>query len=267
MENPSPLDYKPTPIPEGCHFRISPSSFSEFVMRPHNWYADVVLGESSFDYNTSSVLGTCVHYCAEQIAKDQPVDEKVIHAYIDKHKVKDDYDPEEVKRQFVGMAETLVNDYVLKNDFIHVEHKLTAEVKNGFAVAGTCDAIQGDLIDTTITDYKTYNSKTKPRAIPQNYRYQLLVYAWAAKKNGFDPTRIRLVYVNRNIDGGISDKTNKPLKSYPPEVTVLTETITQEDLDFIESLLELCVESVEAAEKYPELRHVIFHDPRLRIKS
>ena len=72
------------------------------------------------------------------------------------------------------------------------------------------------------------------------------------------------MYINRQIDGGISDKTGKPLKSYPPEVTVLTETITQEDLDFIGSLLELCVDTVEASKLHPELTHVIFHDPRLR---
>jgi hypothetical protein len=262
----NPLVYQPTEIPKNCHFRISPSFFSEFVMRPHSWYRQAVLGEKSFEYNTSSILGTCVHYCADRLAKDLPVDMKVIEEYVNMHEAKEDYDPSTVLEMFVPMAETLVNDYVLpeKSTFLHSEYELVAEVTKGYAVAGTCDAIQGDLVDTVITDYKTYSSKTKPRAIPMNYRYQLLVYAWAAKKNGFNPTRIRLVYVNRPIDGGVSEKTGKPLKSYPSELTILTEQITQDDIDFIDSLLNLCVDSVEATKKHPELTHVIFHDYRLK---
>jgi len=115
-----------------------------------------------------------------------------------------------------------------------------------------------------VVDYKTYNSKTAPKTIPSHYKYQLLVYVWVLLKKGYNPTRIRLVYINRNIDGGVSDKTGKPLKSYPPTTTVLTEVITQEDIDFIDGLLNLAVDSIEAWKKYPELVHVIFHDPRLK---
>ena len=112
-------------------------------------------------------------------------------------------------------------------------------------------------------DYKTYSSKTKPRTIPQHYKYQLLVYAWILAQLGWNVTRIRLIYVNRHIEGEISEKTGKRMKSYPPEVTVLTESIDKTDIDFIEGLLHLAVDSCKASEKHPELRHVIWHDPRL----
>jgi len=83
-------------------------------------------------------------------------------------------------------------------------------------------------------------------------------------KNDRPVDRIRLVYVNRNIDGGISEKTGKPLKSYPPEVTVLTESITEEDIEFIESCLTLCAETYEVAEDNPKLVHLLYRDMRLK---
>ena len=261
----SPLEYVPTPPNKEGDFRISPSAFADFVSYPHRWYTSQVLGEKGFQYSTSTVIGTCVHYCAEQIAKEIPVDTKVINEYIDSLEIHEDYDPEVVKSSYIAMAETLVNDYVNENSFLYVEHAVVSEIAEGFCVAGKADAIQGDETDAMLVDYKTYNSKSKPKSIPAAYRYQLLVYAYALRKMGIIVNRIRLVYVNRNIDGGISDKTGKPLKSYPPELTILTETIEDEDIEFIKSMLDLAVDSVNAAKAHPELTHVIFHDPRLKV--
>ena len=82
-------------------------------------------------------------------------------------------------------------------------------------------------------------------------------------KMGYNVTRIRLVYVSRNIDGGISEKTGKPLKSYPPKLTVLTETVTEDDMAFIDSMLNLAKDTLLVSDKHPELRHIMWHDPRL----
>lgn len=263
----NPLVYQPAPVPDECKFKISPSAFAQFIQAPHNWYRNEVLKENPFSHNTSSVIGTIVHYCAEQVAQDKPVDKQVIEEYIDMLEVHEDYDPSEVRKHYLDMAETLVNDYVLqeKKNYLSCELPTSTEIRDGYYAAGTCDVIQGTKEDCMLVDYKTYNSKTEPRSIPQHYKYQLLTYAYILRDMGYTVTRIRLVYVNRFIDGGISEKTGKPLKSYPPKVTVLTETITEEDFEFIKGLLELAVDSVEAAKKYPELLHVIFHDPRLRI--
>jgi RecB family exonuclease len=259
------LDYVSTPIPKEGLFKISPSAFAKFVNSPHVWYREEILGEDKFEYNTASVLGTVVHYCGERVAKGLEVDIDEIERYIAKHKVKEDYDPNIVRDQYVNMAERLVNDYILERPkFLEIETSFYALVKDLFYAAGTLDVLEGEKDDSMVTDYKTYSSKTKPKTIPLHYKYQLLVYAWILTQLGYTVNRVRLVYVNRHIEGEISDKTNKQMKSYPPEVTVLTETIEEDDLDFIQGLLELSVDSCYASEKHPELTHVIWHDPRLK---
>jgi len=260
----NPLIYVPATVPDDCEVRISPSSFGTFIERPWAWYRQQILGLDKFEYSTSSVIGTIVHYVAEQVASDKEVDEYIIAEYIDSMKENDDYCRETVKENWYNMAAELVNTYTLpeQNTILEVEGQVAAAVAKGIYGAGTFDLLQGTKEDCMLVDYKTYNSKTKPKAITSIYRYQLLVYVWILRKLGYNVTRIRLVYINRNIDGGLSEKTGKPLKSYPPEVTVLTETVVKEDVEFIENQLNLCAETLEASKKYPELRHVIWHDMR-----
>jgi len=267
MSNPLEYDDGSDNLPSDCKFKISPSKFSTFIDKPYQWFREQILKEEGFTYSTSSVLGTVVHYCAEMAAKGEQVNTSHIDEYIMSFQTNDDYDPIIVDDNYKQMAERLVNDYVIhhKDQYLGVEPFMLSNLVDGYYVGGSLDAIEGEMHDCMIVDYKTYSSKSKPRSIPMHYKYQLLVYAYVLSSIGYTVTRVRLVYINRNIDGEISEKTGKRLKSYPPEVTVLTETITSEDLDFIKSTLDLCVESVEAAEKHPELRHVIFHDQRLKI--
>ena len=261
----NPLAYSSPALPEDAKFKISPSAFSKFIQSPHQWYRSEVLKEDPFSHSTSTVLGTIVHYCAEMVAKEEMVDKEAIEEYIDMHELHEDYDPEIVRHQYPLMAEELVNSYVLHHDMFEVETQHLIDVGGGYYVGGTLDRLEGTKDDCMVVDYKTYHSKTKPKAIPAYYKYQLLVYSAILRMKGYNPTRIRLVYVNRHIEGEISEKTGKQLKSYPPEVTVLTETITDEDFDFIEGLMELAIDSLEATEMHPELTHVIWHDPRLRV--
>jgi len=198
------------------------------------------------------------------VSKNEMVDKGAIEDYINGFDLHDDYDPEVVRVQYPMMAEELVNSYVLEHDMFEAETQHMLDIGDGYYAGGTLDRLEGAVDDAMIVDYKTYHSKTTPKTIPANYKYQLLTYASILRNKGYNPTRIRLVYVNRNINGGLSEKTGKPLKSYPPTVTVLTETITEEDFDFIEGLMELCIDSLEATEKYPELTAVIWHDPRLK---
>lgn len=262
----NPLTYVPTPTPEDAVLRFSPSQFSKFIQAPHNWYRSEVLGEDGFSHNTSSVIGTIVHYCAEMVAKGEEVNVGMINEYIDSLETHDEYDSDIVRNAYTEMAERLVNDYVLENDFFEIETQHIVPLKNGYYVGGTVDALHGSKEDCMIVDYKTYHSKTTPKAIPAYYKYQLLVYAYILAMLGYTVTRIRLVYVNRHIEGEISEKTGKQMKSYPPAVTVLTESLTQDDFDFIEGLLDLCVDTCEASKAHPELTHVIWHDPRLKIE-
>lgn len=260
----NPLDYVSATVPEGCKTKISPSSFGTFIERPWAWYRQQILGLDKFEYSTSSVIGSIVHYVAEQVALDKKVNEEAIEEYIEKHEEHETYCKDTVRLNWYDMSSALVNDYTLpeQSTILEVETQVAAEIADCIFAAGTFDLLQGTKDDCMLVDYKTYNSKTKPKAITSVYRYQLLVYVWILRKLGYNVSRIRLVYINRNIDGGLSEKTGKPLKSYPPEVTVLTESVVEEDLEFIESQLNLCAETLEASEKYPELRHVIWHDMR-----
>jgi ATP-dependent helicase/DNAse subunit B len=263
------LKYKPATTPEDCVFCISPSAFGKFVNRPFDWYAQQCLKQGVFDYNTSSIIGTVVHYVACKVAADEEVDERAIEEFIMSHAEKEDFVIQDALSSWYEMASILVNDYTLpaKNKSIQAELDVCAEVKNKVYAAGSIDLVEGPKTDCIVTDYKTYNSKTKPKTISADYRYQLLTYAWILKQKGYNVTRIRTVNINRHIDGGLSEKTGNPLKSYPPEITVLTETIDDTSFDFIQGLLEMCVDTLEASEKHPELRHVLWHDPRLKVES
>lgn len=260
----NPLVYTPAAVPEDCVFKISPSAFSNFIDKPHKWYRNEVLNEDVFTHNTSSVIGTIVHYCAESVANGDEVSIKYIEEYVKSLELNEDYDPDVVLNSYREMAETLVNDYVIDRDFMEVETQYCFDMGDGFYVAGTIDRLEGCKSDCMIVDYKTYHSKIKPKTIPSYYKYQLLTYAAILKSTGYNVTRIRLVYVNRNIEGDISEKTGKRLKSYPPEVTIITETINEEDIEFIESQLELCVDSLILTEQQPDISHIIWHDPRLK---
>jgi len=259
----NPLTYVPAKVPENCKFKISPSGFSKFIDKPWNWYRDEVLKENPFNGNTSSVIGTIVHYCAHMVAEGSPVDKEAIEEYIDSIELSEVYDPAVVREQYLGMAETLVNDYVLQHEMFEVETQHSWEIEKGYYVAGTIDRLEGDKEDVRLVDYKTYNSKTKPKSIPAHYKYQLLTYARILKEKGYNVTRIRLVYINRNIDGGVSEKTGKALKSYPPEVTVLTEELQGDDIEFIENQLKFSIDSVKLSTEQPNLARFIYHDQRI----
>jgi len=181
--------------------------------RPHEWYREQILKEGGFEGNTASVIGTLTHYIAEKVAKSEPINQVEISRYVNTFSGNEDVDTSVILASYKPMAERLVNDYVLKNMPEVVEDFVAYDFGDGVWLAGSVDAFDNGCI----IDYKTYNSKTKPKSIPMGYRYQLLIYAYIYTKLGHEVDRIRLVYVNRNIDGGISEKTNKPLKSYPPE--------------------------------------------------
>lgn len=257
-------------------FRISASQFSTFVERPWQYYKEHVLGIGGFEGNTASTLGTIIHAIAERTAKGMPTSRDDIEEYL--NTITDsDIDKEEIRYQYPIMSKVLMNDYVLKysNSMYEVEPFLELDLGDGISTGGSIDRVEaiswGDNkqpIGARIVDYKSYNSKTKPSSIPKYYKYQLLVYAYVYSKLRNTPVEeVRLVYVNRYIDGGISSKTGKPLKSYDSEVTILTEQIHDEDLTFIESLIYLAKDKLLATEKYPELTHLLWHYPLSYIEN
>jgi len=246
-------------------FRISASSFSSFISTPWNYYRQQVLGFDQFSGNTASTIGTIIHAVAALKAEGLEPDLEEIEQYITNQKDNIDIDTYIVEQSWKSMAMKLVNDYVLPNQksYTSVEEFVTYDLGDNIYVGGSIDAIQ---TNSMIVDYKTYNSSTKPKAIPSYYKQQLLVYAWVLKQLDRPMERIRLVYISREQDTRrISEKTGKPIgKLTLPELTVLTEDIQQSDLDFIESQIMLCKETLLATEQYPHLRHIIWHDMRIK---
>jgi len=273
--------------------KISPSQFHKFITQPWNWYRSQILKEDPFTGSTSTHLGTIVHRCCECAAEGIPISRHDIEEFL--ATITDpDVDKDVIREAYPAMASTIVNDYVLPNKerYLATEKYIGTRLTPFVKLEGSIDAILGDTYylnednlriskldydeglaagkaytksteNVKIVDYKTYNAKRKPESIPYHYRYQLLCYATILRAHNYNVTEIELVYVNRHIDGGISAKTGNALKSYPPEVTVFTERVTDESLAFMSSQLELCLDTLAASEEYPDLRNVIWHDPRL----
>lgn len=264
-------------LPDGA-FRISASQFNGFMSYPHSWYREQVLKEEGFKGNTASVLGTIVHGVAAAFVNGDEIDKQAIHDYAHEQAIGNiDVDPHEILSQYPLMVETLVNQYIMQNRPTQVEPFVKYEIIPGHFPSGSIDAIQNDMI----IDYKTFNAlggtdekpiiKSAPKTIPMNYKYQLLIYAYIMNKNGHNIERVRLVYVNRAVDTRRPGKLKadgtpgKELGRYQaPEVTVLTEGVSQDDLDFIESVLLLCAETHQMVVEKPNLAYLLYRDYRLK---
>lgn len=260
------FDYNDLQIPD-CSFRISPSSISKFFDYPSVWYKDHILGQKEFTASTSTVLGTVVHAFAESYVKGLDLSREEADAFILQSARSQPIgaDPiliQDIKDAYPEMAMRLINDYIRKNKPTVVEEQIYARVLDDIYVGGSCDNRTGD----TVVDYKTYSSATKPKSIPFYYKIQCLAYAWIYQQNGTPINRIRLVYVNRPIDGRyISEKTGKECgKITPPEVTVLTEIISPDDWELIENTLKLIAETVQYVRQHPDTAHLLFKSYKLK---
>jgi len=246
-------------LPDGYKFKISPSAINKFFNKPHEWFRSEILGEDTFLGNTASVLGTIVHFCAEEYVKTKKVDVPEIEKFLASN-TNPDVDISYVAEQWKPMGQALI-DYLREAGIPQRSEELIhTEIQPGYFVAGSADAVSGDCL----VDFKTTSYMSPPTEIPQHYRYQLLTYAYIYNKLGIPINRIRIVWITNNIVGRISDKTGKPMKDYPATIGVCTETITNEDLEFIENVLKLICETVEAYYNDSKLAYLLFRDYRLK---
>lgn len=270
-------------IPKGS-VGISPSQLHKFFDKPHEWYRENVLGEEGFTGSTASYLGTIVHFIAEDFANRRKVDKAEIHRYLYKELVSDksipleDFEDEEISELYLQeLADnpdvdifTILDQYKPMGNCLiqnlrldmpdETEQLISAEVLPGYFACGSCDARKGDMV----IDYKTTSDKTPKSYIPYAYKLQLLTYAWIYRQNGTQINRIQIKWTTREEIGRVSEKTGKPMKDYPAQTATVEEVVTEEDYEFIESLLKLVAESMMASDKYPELRHIIWKDYRLK---
>ena len=143
------------------------------------------------------------------------------------------------------------------------EDAIAVKLMDGVYVGGTADAVIGN----TIIDFKTTSKlNVDDTYIPNNYKMQLLTYAYIYRKLGVDISSMRIVWVTNNIVGRISEKTGKPMKDYPARVVPVTQVITEDDMRFIEDYLKLIGETYLKSKESPELTYLLFGDYRLKGK-
>lgn len=252
-------------IPEG-NFRISPSMVSKFSDKKWEWYQNQVLSNSTFAGNTSTVLGTCVHRCAEVFSKCKNEEERAILRteipnYIDTFSMNPDVDISFCKEQWKPMGQALINYLTLYGVPERSEDKIAYKLMDGVYVGGTADAVIGD----TLIDYKTTSTKEPSCVlIPNGYKMQMLAYAWVYRKLGIEINNLKLIWITQNNVNRISEKTGRAMKDYPSKVIPVTIGITNEDMEFIEDYLKLIGETYLKAKECPELTYLLFGDYRLK---
>lgn len=280
----SPLDYnhiKPGEKPhDKTSFRIQASGIAKFFSQTSNWYRDKLLGlDEGFNGNTSSVLGTCLHWAAENWTKQywtQEVKDEM-YAYIELESTRDpEIDAATIKQQLTPMWKVL-RQFIDNDPGGLVEPKVEIEIMPGITVGGSIDRIKpiGDNTIYTdieqlrgkvveIQDWKTTGNKTPPTTMTKDYQWQLLVYAWVLKeKYDITVTTISDVFITRNEVGRISPTTNRPMKDYPSTIGVVSEPVTAESLEFIKSLIMVVAHSVHRFVTTPQDRFLLAQDFRL----
>lgn len=253
-------------------FRISASQISNYFDATCNWYRKNLLGEDvGFLGSTSSVAGTCVHFAAESYVKNNlqlPQEDKdEMYAYIEEQaqKFPDLVDPIQCREIISPMWRSL-RDYLQQNPGGLSEPFLEVEILPGITVGGSIDRLlvpNDSTIYTSldqlagksvyIQDWKTTSTKyasdksITQSAMTKNYEWQLLVYAYVLKK-AYNITTLAIqdIFITREHEGEISEKTGKRGKSYPSVVVPITKPVTPESLEFIESIINIVAHSVQS---------------------
>jgi hypothetical protein len=269
------------PTPDPTVFRIQASSIASYADYTNKWFREKLLGESGFEGSTASVAGTCVHFLAQQFSTNgvvTPEDKEEVYEYI-ALETSEMVDPDAVRTRITPMWSAL-KEHLLTNPSSLDEPLVTITTQEaGVVIGGSIDS----LVDLTspgtkytsldevvasghsfkIVDYKTTSAKSQVAKFSKAYKLQLLTYAKVLKELGVRVTEIELCYITQEHIGEISEKTGKQLKSYPSQVYTLTEAVTDESIEFIESLIKIIAKSVTLFVTKPELRGIIAQDWRL----
>lgn len=235
------------------YFRISPSGMSKFFSSTTQWCRENLLGEEGFTGSTSTILGSIVHYFAEQAALGKPPRDadQLVADYLDSQTI--EFDRAEVEEHWRDMANVLNTECVFPTQKqVHsVEQFIYEKVLPGVYIAGTYDALISNGNGTyTVRDYKT--AAKKPSSFSYDYKIQALAYAWVLRKRGFNISHVELQYVV------------KPTKTLPVRHVTFTHAVTEEDMLFIENVIKLIADYVKTWKEKPELRYILAQDYRLK---
>jgi len=224
-------------MPEGS-FKISPSGVEKFFSDKTTWYRENLLGEAKkFTGSTSTVLGTCVHACAEVVAtalrNKEPHNSAVladaVDAYISKYDGDEEYDTQHIRDMWRNMSEALIKDYVLQANTIATEDFILHELLPGIYVGGTYDAITStvpfdDLYNPvgqlTVRDYKT--ASTKPSSFSYAYKLQALTYCYILHQKGIKVSHFCFRFHSTVALRAHPSKTTGHACHHPQRTTVIT---------------------------------------------
>ena len=250
-------------------FKISPSGVEKFFSDKTTWYRENLMGEArKFTGSTSTVLGTCVHACAEVVANSLMAKTphnsaelaEAIEAHIDTYEGDEQYDCQKIRDLWRNMSEPLIKDYVLEANTIATEDFILHELLPDIFVGGTFDAITStvpndDLYNPvgqlTVRDYKTASSK--PSTFSYAYKLQAFTYAYILHQKGIKVSQVELCYAVQ------------PTKTLPVRTFGFTLPFDQQAYDFIEGILYLIVDSVQCFKAMPEWRYLLACDYRLKV--
>lgn len=253
---PELFQYERPVLPDDCIHAISPSQIDKFFSYPRVWYEECYLGnKQKFQGNTSTVTGTICHYIYEQTTLGKSVTREDLNNQLDTYlelQPNPDVNSNKVKIDYPLVSTVVMNEYVLPHNKNHgkveCEKKVVAKVMDGIYIAGTCDRIEGDCV----VDFKTVSTKPNESAIPFAYKIQMLAYAYALRKQGYEINRIRVVY-------GV-----KPTKTIGARCITVTENIDYLAEKLITDTLKLIGESVHAVKNNPNLAYLIFKSMDLK---
>lgn len=250
-------------------FKISPSSVENFFSEKTAWYRENLLGEPrKFTGSTATVLGTCVHHCCEIVANskisgephdsDKLADE--VEEFIATYDDDPDYDTSKIRDLWRNMAEPLITEYVLEANTIATEDFILHELLPNIFVGGTYDAItstvpndslENPVGQLTVRDYKTASSK--PSSFSYKYKLQAYTYAYILHQKGIKVSNVELCFAVQ------------PTKTLPVRTFNFVVPFDSHAYDFIEGILYLMADSVQAFKALPEWRYLLACDYRLKM--
>ena len=246
-------------------FKISPSQFATFFNSTNTWFREAFLGENDFDGNTSTYLGTCLHYLAEQYAGAGITDNdrKQIEQYLDNASDNQDVDKTIVESELPEIWEYL-SEWITEHLITDTEEYILMPITDNVVLAGSLDYKRDNDITggKIIGDYKSTSSSSAPRFISFPHKVQVYLYAYAEKNKGVNVDTVEITYILRK--GKISEKTGNQLKPHTPEIHSLQLPFNDEAYQFIDNLVKLVAETMEHFFKNPEQAYLLFKDYRLK---
>jgi len=294
MQNKLDYHYIPEgqPKPDQTQFRIAASSVEKFFSHTSIWCREKLLLEPQPCYGTGATLGTVVHYLIEQRIKNGSAKQSDVTEamdYVDLQ-ASETVDPTIIRANYLPMYQAAKGHLSIKPVAL-AEPLVTTEILENIVAGGSIDAlriIQGDFIKengdqlkpdgtrfTTIeelsgmtveiVDWKTTSALNTPTSMAKGHEWQLLLYSLVLKKEyNITVAIVTTTMITRNNVGRISPTTQKPMKDYPSTVADISKPVTQESLEFIESIALIIAHSVKSFVENPGLqRGIISQDARL----